>query len=174
MTDIIPNYGWVPFPFFQHVLIIALLTSYSNYKKINEYFKEKIYSKIKNKNIKEIVKIIISLTPIFIILYLDLNYSSFSLKNLGVLCYISNTHINSILKLVGGYGLVHFAAQDMGLKTCTIQSYAIKMPFAQFFIYIGVAFSLTQDRSMAIIATLLYFQIKYFISTEITNDVCFE
>jgi hypothetical protein len=40
--------------------------------------------------------------------------------------------------------------------------------------YSGVAYALTQDRSMAIIASLLYFQMKFIISRGITKDVCFE
>ena len=37
MADLIPNYGWVPFPYFQHILIIVLLISYSNYKTITPF-----------------------------------------------------------------------------------------------------------------------------------------
>ena len=32
----------------------------------------------------------------------------------------------------------------------------------------------TQNRSLAIIASLLYFQMKYFVSDGITKDVCFD
>jgi hypothetical protein len=40
--------------------------------------------------------------------------------------------------------------------------------------YTGAAYSLTQNRSMALIASLLYFQMKFFVSDNITKDVCFE
>ena len=40
--------------------------------------------------------------------------------------------------------------------------------------YVGVAFALTQDRSMAFIAALAYFQLKFFASEGKTKDVCFE
>jgi hypothetical protein len=40
--------------------------------------------------------------------------------------------------------------------------------------YTGVGYALTQDRSMAIVASLLYFQMKYFISKGLTKDVCFD
>ena len=174
MQDFIPNYGWVPFPYFQHILLFFLLFSYSNYKKVNEKLDKEVYSKFKNKTINYYLKIIIPLIPIFIILYLDMKYSSFSMKNLGVTCFIPNKSLNSILKLLGGYCLIQVAAQDVGLKTGSTQADFVRLPTFQFFMYIGVAFALTQDRSIAIIAALLYFQMKFFVSRGITKDVCFE
>ena len=53
----------------------------------------------------------------------------------------------------------------IGIKTGTI---------IQFFLYSGVANMATQNRSLAIISSLLYFQMKYFVSSGITKDVCFE
>ena len=40
--------------------------------------------------------------------------------------------------------------------------------------YAGVAFALTQNRSMALMASLTYFQLKFFGSMGKTKDVCFE
>jgi hypothetical protein len=174
MQEVIPNYGWVPFLYFQHVSIILLLYCYSNYKKVNEKLDKGIYSKIKNEQMNYLSKIIIPLIPIFIILYLDLTYSSFSMSNLGITSYISNEKINSLLKLVGGYCIIQVAAQDVGVKTGAVQADFVKLPMLQFFMYMGVAFSLTQNRSMAIIAALLYFQMRFFVSGGITKDVCFE
>ena len=174
MEKIIPNYGWVPFQYFQHVLIILLLYCYSNYKKVNEKLDKGIYSKIKNEKMNYLSKIIIPLIPVFIILYLDLTYSSFSMSNLGVTSYISNEKFNSLLKLVGGYCIIQVAAQDVGVKTGSVQADFVKLPIFQFFMYVGVAFALTQNRSMAIIAALLYFQMRFFVSGGITKDVCFE
>jgi hypothetical protein len=96
------------------------------------------------------------------------------MNNLGVTNYISNELINSFLKLFGAYCLIQVAAQDIGIKTGEVQGEFFKLPALQFFIYTGVAFSLTQNRSMAIIGALLYFQMKYFVSENITKDVCFE
>ncbi len=96
------------------------------------------------------------------------------MKNLGITSYISNKNFNSILKLVGGYCIIQVAAQDVGVKTGSVQADFVKLPIFQFFMYIGIAFALTQDRSMAIIASLLYFQMKFFVSGGITKDVCFE
>lgn len=169
-----PNIGWVPFPYFQQTLIIILLLSYSNYKKINEILDKNVYDKIKNKKLKDFIELILPLMPIFIIFYLDINYSSFSMISLGVNNYISNKTLNSFLKVIGGYCLIQVAAQDVGLKTGVTQSDIVKSPIFQFFMYTGVGYALTQDRSMAIVASLLYFQMKFFISRGITKDVCFD
>ena len=96
------------------------------------------------------------------------------MNNLGITSYISNEKFNSLLKLIGGYCLIQVAAQDVGVKTGTVQADFVKLPIFQFFMYTGVAFALTQNRSMAIIATLLYFQMRFFVSGGFTKDVCFE
>ena len=171
---LIPNYGWVPFPYFQHVLIILLLICYGNYKKINQKMNKHVYSKIKNKKINYYSKIIISLIPIFIMLFLDIKFSSFSMKNLGVTKFISSDNIYSLFKLFGAYCLIQVAAQDFGVKTGEVQGEFFKIPVLQFFLYAGVSFALTQNRSMAIIAAFLYFQMKFFVSENITKEVCFE
>lgn len=174
MQNLNPYIGWVPFPYFQHVLIVLLLLSYSNYKKVNDTLDKNVYDKIKNKRLKDFTEILIPLLPIIIIFYLDITYSSFSMISLGVTNYISNKTLNSFLKVIGGYCLIQVAAQDIGMKTGTIQSDFVKQPALQFLMYVGVAYALTQDRSMAIIATLLYFQMKFFISRGVTKDVCFD
>ena len=174
MQNLNPYIGYVPFPYFQHVLIVLLLLSYSNYTKINETLNKKVYEKIKNKRLKDFTELLIPLIPIFVIFYLDINYSTFSMISLGVTKYIPNKTLNSFLKVLGGYCLIQVAAQDIGMKTGTIQSDFVKQPIFQFLMYSGVAYALTQDRSMAIVASLLYFQMKYFISKGLTKDVCFD
>ena len=169
----LPDYGWVPFPYFQHVFIVVLSISFMYYKEINEQLDKHVYNKIKNKKMRYYSKLIF-LIPILVILFLDIKYSSFSMKNLGITTYISNDIINNLLKLFGAYGLIQVAAQDFGNKTGDIQADFFKIPFLQFLIYVGIAFSLTQNRSMAIIGALLYFQMKFFVSENITKDVCFE
>ena len=84
------NIGWVPFPYFQHILISLLLLSYTYYKKINEILDKYFYNNIKYNRLKDFLKIFILLLPIFVILYLDLNYNRFSMQNLGITKYISN------------------------------------------------------------------------------------
>lgn len=103
-----------------------------------------------------------------------MKFSSFSMNNLGVLNYVSNDNLNTILKLIGGYCIIQVAAQDVGLKTGGIQAEFVKLPPLQFLMYAGVAYALTQNRSMSLIAALIYFQLKFFASEGETLDVCFE
>jgi hypothetical protein len=160
MENINFNLKLVPLPYFQHILIGLLLLSYTYYKTINEILDKYIYNNIKYNRLKNFLKIFISLLPIFIILYLDLNYNRFSMQNLGITKYISNETVDTLFNLMGGYCLIQVAAQDIGIKTGTIQSDFIKLPIIQFFLYSGVANMATQNRSLAIIASLLYFQMK--------------
>jgi hypothetical protein len=171
---LIPNYGWVPFPYFQHVLILLIIISFFNYKKINEKMNKNVYNKIKNEKIRYYSKLLISLIPIFIILLLDINYSSFSMKNLGITKFIQSNNVNTILRLFGAYCLIQVAAQDFGIKTGQVQGEFFKKPIIQFFIFTGVSLALTQNRSVALLAALIYFQMKFFVSENITKEVCFE
>ena len=174
----IPDYGWVPFNYFQHILIIILILCSYNYKKINKVLNNFIYDplekKLKTNTISRTIKIFIAIIPIIIILYLDIKYSSFSMKNLGINDYISNDILNTLLRLFGGYCIIQVAAQDVGLKTGDEQADFVKLPIFQFLMYMGASYSLTQNRSMALIATILYFQLKLFGSEGKTKDVCFE
>jgi len=183
---LINNYGWVPFPYFQHILIIVLIFCFYNYKNINDSLNKFIYDpiqknckdddqkKCKYVTITKIIKISLALIPILIILYLDITYSSFSMKNLGVTNIIPSEMLNSLLKLFGAYCIIQVAAQDVGIKTGDEQADFVKSPIMQFLMYAGASFALTQNRSMSIIATLLYFQLKFFASGGKTKDVCFE
>ena len=173
MNNKIVDYGWVPFPYFISIFILLIIISYSYYKNINKQLNTHIYNKLDN-TVSKYVKLVIALIPIIIITYLDIKYSSFSMNNLGVTKYISNETINTLLKLIGGYCIIQVAAQDIGVKTGEVQADIVKTPLLQYLMYTGVAFSLTQNRSMSLIASLIYFQLKYFGSSGKTKDVCFE
>ena len=174
----IKNYGWVPFPYFQHVFFALLIFSLYNWEKIDKKMDKHIYKPIQNKFKNETItlstKIFVSLIPIMIMLYLDIRYSSFSMNSLGITNYVPNHLIDTILRLFGGYCIIQVAAQDVGVKTGAIQADFVKQPLLQFLMFSGIAFSLTQNRSMSIIAALTYFQLKFFGSFGKTKDVCFE
>lgn len=178
MQEQIKDYGWVPFPYFQHVFIGLLVFSFYNWEKINKTLEEKIYKPIQNKFKNETItlstKISVALIPIIVMLFLDIKYSSFSMNNLGVTKYVPSEIINTLLKLIGGYCIIQVAAQDVGIRTGGVQADFVKLPLLQFLMYAGVAFALTQNRSMALIASLTYFQLKFFGSLGKTKDVCFE
>lgn len=175
--NFIPNYGYVPFRFFQHIYIVLIILAFTFKDFLYEKVFKKIYKKIdkvvKNKNVRAFSKISVAVLPILPVIYYDFFYKSFSIKNLGFSKPKHNRYANTFLRLFGSYVLIQVAAQDFGVKTGTTQSEFTKIPFMQVLLYTGCAFALTQDRSEAFLAALLYFQMKYFGSNKI-KDVCFD
>jgi hypothetical protein len=128
---------------------------------------------MENNNVRTFIKAFIALLPILPIIYYDFIYKSFSIQNLGIKSVRNNRYINTILRLFGSYVIIQVAAQDLGVKTGTVQSDFIKLSFMQAILYAGCAFAITQDRSEALLAALVYFQLKYF-GSNVTKDVCFD
>ena len=175
--DLVPNYGYVPFAHFQLFMISIVILSFIFRKHVIKFLEKNIYSKldkyIKSNDIKTLIKALIAVSPTLIIFWYDLNYHSFSMRNLNVNNYITNKQINNILRLFGAYVIIQVAAQDLGLKTGDVQSDATKLPVLEYLLYVGAAYAITQDRSQAFLAGLMYFQLKFFASSK-TKDVCFD
>ena len=173
----IPNFGYVPFKYFQYIYLIFVLLSFIFKDFLYENVYKKIYDKmdssIGNTNVRAFIKSFIALFTILPIIYYDFVYKSFSIHNLGIKSVKNNRYINTMLKIFGSYVIIQVAAQDLGVKTGTVQSDFIKLSFMQVVLYIGCAYAITQDRSEAILAALVYFQLKYF-SSNVTKDVCFD
>ena len=131
-------------------------------------FDEFDYLKVSFEEFGSKIKSFIALLPILPIIYYDFIYKSFSLYNLGIKSVKNNRYINTMLRLFGSYVIIQVAAQDLGVKTGTVQSDFIKLSFMQAVLYVGCAFAITQDRSEAFLAALIYFQLKYF--DNIDND----
>jgi hypothetical protein len=173
----LPNYGYVPFKYFQYLYFIFILLSFTYKDFLYENVYKKIYDKvdsvIENNNVRSFIKSFIALFTILPIIYYDLIYKSFSIQNLGFKSVKHNRYINTILRIFGSYVIIQVAAQDLGVKTGTVQSDFIKLSFMQVALYIGCAYAITQDRSEAFLAALIYFQLKYF-GSNVTKDVCFD
>jgi len=173
----IPNFGYVPCKYFQYIYLIFILLSFVYKDFLYENLYIKIYDKIdlyiENNNVKTFIKSFIALLPILPIIYYDFFYKSFSMRNLGITSVKNNRYINTMLRIFGSYVIIQVAAQDLGVKTGTVQSDFIKLSFMQAVLYVGCAFAITQDRSEAFLAGLVYFQLKYF-GSNITKDVCFD
>ena len=173
----IKNYGYVPFKYFQHIMILIIILSYIYKKYIINVLNKSIYPNInkciKNNHINIIIKALIALLPFFIIAWYDLQYRSFSMKNLNVTKFIPDIQINNILRLLGAYAIIQVVAQDLGVKTGNTQSDVTKLPVFDFILYGSTAYAITQDRSLSLLASLAYFQLKYFASSN-TKDVCFD
>ena len=173
----IPNLGYVPFKYFQFVYLIFILLSFIFKDFLYKNFYKTIYDKIdlhiEHNNVRAFIKSFIALLSILPLIYYDFFYKSFSMYNLGIESVKHNRYINTTLRLFGSYVIIQVAAQDLGVKTGTVQSDFIKLSFIQVVLYIGCAYAITRDRSEAFLAALIYFQLKYF-GSDITKDVCFD
>ena len=173
----IPNYGYIPFKYFQYVYLIFILLSFIFKDFLYENVYQKIYDKIdsviENNNVRSFIKSFFALLTILPLIYYDFFYRSFSIQNLGIKSVKKNRYINTMLRIFGSYVIIQVAAQELGVKTGTVQSDFIKLSFMQAILYVGCAYAITQDRSEAFLAALIYFQLKYF-GSNVTKDVCFD
>lgn len=136
--------------------------------------KQPINSPLQSILSKKTLRIVISLLPIICLIYLDMNYSLISMKKLHVTKLISYKEINSVLRLLGAYGIIQIFAQDSGIKTGTLQRDLMQIPVVQGLMFMSAAFAITNNRSEALIGTLLYFYLKLIVSQGKTSAVCFE
>ena len=186
--NIIENYNYVPFRYFKHLILFLIILTIIKYNTINNYINK--FFNIENEESEEHhieklnsffdifkkygLKIFILCLPIIILIYYDINYSSFSIKNLGINKFISNNKLNYLLRVFGAYGIIQILAQDLGLKTGYLQREITQSKPIQFLLFFGTAYALTNNRSEAFIGSMIYFILKYSVSNNKTSTVCFE
>lgn len=173
MSDqkLIENYGYVPFIGFQYVVLLLQIYMIYNHTQVNlliDNFLLDYFFKDKESSIKLNIKKVILSIPFILIVYYDIRYASFSFKNLGV-DPSYNDLIKQILNILGSYALIHIFAQDTGLKTTTLQTGIIQSNLLFILSSIGMAFSVTQNRSQSIIALIFYYHLKYVLAQNITE-----
>jgi hypothetical protein len=169
MTGLVADYGFVPFPHFQAAILAAQLALVRYHKQVNAYIDARLP---KHPAWAAVKKLALSI-PLLLIAYYDIRYSSFSLKNLGV-PPAYNAHLNQVLFILGSYGIIQVLAQDSGIRTGVSQRDSVQSYVLFSLIAVGMAYSITQNRSQSMIALLLYFHLKYVISDNVTSAVCFE
>lgn len=150
----------------QLVLFILVLYVIVDHKRIHSTFDSQEISSI------SIRSFILSI-PLISIIFLDIKYGMFSLRNLGI-PKSWNTPLNKLMKTAGAYGMVQILAQDSGLKTGTIQRDTVQSVLYFAPVAAGMAFTICDNRSQAFISVLLYYHLKYAISNNKTSTVCFE
>jgi membrane-associated HD superfamily phosphohydrolase len=148
-----------------HLWLLLELILLARYEYINR--------KAKELNIKPVVFYTLVSIPIVMITWIDLMYNGFRLESMGVPA-LWNKQIRYMLGLFGSYGMIQILAQDSGLKTGEIQRDTIQNSLLFSIIALGTAYSVTSNRSQAMIAVLYYFHLKYVISNNKTSPVCFE
>jgi hypothetical protein len=150
----------------QLVLFILVLYAIVDHKRIHSTFDSREISSV-------FIRSIILSIPLLSIIFLDIKYGMFSLRNLGI-PKSWNTSLNKLMKTAGAYGMVQILAQDSGLKTGTIQRDTVQSVLYFAPVAAGMAFTICDNRSQAFISVLLYYHLKYAISNNKTSTVCFE
>jgi hypothetical protein len=161
--NVIENYGYVPFYAFQWFILGLQIYMIYNYKYVNDLFDQ--YFDPRDSNKQQLKKIILSI-PFLSIVYYDVRYSSFSFKNMGVDPAYNDT-IKQLLNILGSYAIIHIFAQDTGLKTGILQTNFVQSQSLFIIISIGMAYSITENRSQSILALILFYHLKYVISQNI-------
>lgn len=111
---------------------------------------------------------------IFIIaMYYDIYFRTFSLKR-WLSYLIPERVVHYILKVLGAYAIIQVLAQDIGLKTGSVQSKITHNLFVQFILFWGMAYAITDDGRQGFFGALLYFYLKFVVSEGETLLVCFE
>lgn len=165
MSDqkLIENYGYVPFYAFQWVILGLQMYMIYNYKFVNDFMDK--YFDPRDQNKQHLKKIILTI-PFLLMVYYDVRYSSFSFKNMGVDPTYNDT-IKQLLNILGSYAIIHIFAQDTGLKTTILQTSFVQTQALFIVMSIGMAYSITQNRSQSILALILFYHLKYVISQNV-------
>jgi len=153
-------------PYFQYTLLAVHILFIFFHKELNRRFDKLELN-------TPLIKYILFSTPLLMIVFYDVHYSSFSLRNLG-LPVKYNDQVNYILQILGSYGIIQILAQDSGLKTGEIQRDTVQHHWLFSVMALGMAYSVTSNRSQSMIAVLMYYHLKYIISNNKTAPVCFE
>ena len=85
-----------------------------------------------------------------------------------------NLNLDEVLKIGAAYGILQVLAQDLGIKTGKKQRDLVQSKPVQIFLMYSGGFAVTGDHKTAVIATLLYYFLKYVYSNGETSAVCFE
>lgn len=136
------------------------------------YYKE-LNSKIDQWKVNRAWYFFVVSLPLLLITYMDMMHNAFSLEKMG-LSKRYNRQVNYLLRLFGSYGMIQILAQDSGLKTGQIQRDTVQKAALFSLIALGTAFSVTSNRSQALVGVMYYFHLKYVISNNKTAPVCFE
>ena len=151
-----------------YALLIVILYSIADHRRIHTTLDDGP-TLLKSK----LVRGMILSVPIVTAIYLDVMYGTFSLKRFGVPTSW-NKPLNRLLHTMGAYGMVQILAQDSGLKTGVSQRDSVQTSLYFVPVAVGMAFSMCDNRSQAILSVLMYYHLKYTVSNNITSPVCFE
>ena len=81
---------------------------------------------------------------------------------------------SNIIRVTAAYGIVQVLAQDLGIKTGKLQGKIVRSIPVQMGLLYSAAYLVTNDVTLALIATGIYYFLKYVVSGGKTSPVCFE
>ena len=81
---------------------------------------------------------------------------------------------SNLIKIAAAYGIVQVLAQDLGIKTGKLQGKIVRSLPVQIGLLYSAAYLVTDDVTLAIVATGIYYFLKYVVSRGKTSPVCFE
>ena len=82
-------------------------------------------------------------------------------------------YAKNFLRVCGAYGIIVVFAQDAGIRTGCLQARFTQNIWVQIVMFTSVAYSVTDDFFQSFSGTLIYFVLKYVLSKNVVNDVCF-
>jgi hypothetical protein len=81
---------------------------------------------------------------------------------------------HEIILIIGAYGIVQVLAQDLGIKTGKKQRDLVQSIPIQIIVLFSAAYTVVGNFRDTMIATLLYYLLKYVYSKGELSNVCFE
>jgi hypothetical protein len=85
-----------------------------------------------------------------------------------------NSTVHKALLVLAAYGIVQVLAQDLGVKTGKRQRDLIQSEPILFTLLFAASYAVTDDVTLALAGTGLYYFLKFIYSRGITSNVCFE
>tara|TARA_B100001248_G_C27377798_1_gene455265 strand:+ start:547 stop:828 length:282 start_codon:yes stop_codon:yes gene_type:complete len=87
---------------------------------------------------------------------------------------IETPQAKKMIMIFAAYGIVQVLAQDLGIKTGKKQRDLIQSMPVQIVLLFSGAYTVTEDVNTALIATGIYYFLKFIYSKGETSSVCFE
>jgi len=159
-------------PLFDYMLIALAVLMCVFHREINRALHKDVGAD-KRYTAYDFAKDLLISVPLLTIIARDMMYGSFSFENLGVNTKL-NKHIDYTLLTLAAYGMIQVLAQDTGLKTGIFQRNTVQQAILFAPIALGSGYGVTSNRSMALVAMLGYYHLKYAVSNNVTSPVCFE
>ena len=76
---------------------------------------------------------------------------------------VKNINLENILKIGSTYGMLHVLEGELGIKTNEKQMKLVDSLYVQLFLLYSSAYTATEDHKIAMITTIIYYVIKFYL-----------